>query len=337
MGLKVAMITPWMTRCGIFTYSRDLIDGLVENGVETYVIRFPRFGHKTPELMENMVKKIPLDEIDIIHCQHEYGLYTLLESSLFPMLKTLGKPIVTTMHSVGNDRSDGIISQNSDSVIVHNEFCKKYYRFPSTIIPHGCKSIKKDITAESAKTNIGIDPKIPVVGYLGFISEVKGLDILIEAMKSIKTAALLIGGGWHLEGDTIYISRLREDSYKTLTGRCQWLGFVEDEALASVYAAMDLVVYPSRHATESGALLMALSHGKAVIANNIAPFKEKEDMKALVTFQDQEDLMNKIRYILKDRDARSMLEAGARSYAEANSWEKVAEKHLELYNNISTI
>lgn len=113
-----------------------------------------------------------------------------------------------------------------------------------------------------------------------------------------------------------------------------WTGYVHDEDMPSAYGSMDIVVYPSVFATESGALLTALGYGKAVIASNIPPFKEKEKDRALLTFNDLEDLRWKIRLLLNDEDARSKLESGARAYAEANSWSKVAEQHIELYREI---
>jgi len=97
---------------------------------------------------------------------------------------------------------------------------------------------------------------------------------------------------------------------------------------------MSIFVYPSHFATESGALLTALSHGRAVIASDLPPFKEKEEVGALMTFSDLDDLREKIRLLLKDEDVRRELEAGARKYTEENSWNKVAEKHFELYKHI---
>jgi glycosyltransferase involved in cell wall biosynthesis len=119
-----------------------------------------------------------------------------------------------------------------------------------------------------------------------------------------------------------------------LRGRCKWLGYVPDEQLATAYGAMDILVYPSRFATESGALLTALSHGKAVIASNLPPFKEKEKLGALMTFKGVEDLKRKIKRLLKDEALRHRLEEGAKAYAESVSWPKVAEKHLRLYEEI---
>jgi glycosyltransferase involved in cell wall biosynthesis len=173
-----------------------------------------------------------------------------------------------------------------------------------------------------------------VVGYQGFISPTKGVEQLVEAMRGVTNAALLIGGGWFVGEETDYIMRLKQYSLEALRGRCKWLGYVPDEQLATAYGAMNVFVYPSRFATESGALLTALSHGKAVIASNVPPFKEKEKLGALMTFKGVEDLKRKIKRLLKDEALRHRLEEVAKAYAEKNSWASVAEKHLSLYQHI---
>ncbi|GAH04934.1 unnamed protein product [marine sediment metagenome] len=93
-------------------------------------------------------------------------------------------------------------------------------------------------------------------------------------------------------------------------------------------------MYPSIYSTESGALLMALGHGKAVIANRLPPFKEKEKLGALTTFRGVNSLVKKIRKVLKDEEYRASLEEGARAYVEENSWSKVAEQHIDLYEEL---
>ncbi|GAG93695.1 unnamed protein product, partial [marine sediment metagenome] len=186
-----------------------------------------------------------------------------------------------------------------------------------------------------AKRTLGIDAKIPMVGYCGFISHAKGIETLIEAVSKIPQSALLMGGGWHTEQSTHYITNLTMMAERLLPHRCQWLGYVPEDELATVYGAMDVVVYPSVYSTESGALLMAMSHGKAVIANRLPPFREKEKLGALTTFKGVNSLAKKIRLLLRDEDARKKLEAGARSYVEANSWEKVADQHINLYEDLT--
>ena len=334
--MKIAMVTPWMCRCGIFSYSRNLVNALVDLGHEIIIINLPRFGYKTKDTIKSVVSKIPVDKVDIIHVQEEYGLFQGFEDVFYPLLKQLKKPVVTTAHAIGQFNIDNIISEMSDKVIVHNKFCLKRFPYPNAvIIPHGASPLESPPPPRiQCKIAIGIDAKTPIVGYLGYISNHKGLETLIKAMIKIPKVGLLIGGAWHIEKETEYIYRLKTFTLEHLHGRCQWLGFVSDEDLSRVYGAMDIFCYPSRFSTESGALITALSHRKAVLANRIAPFREKEKAGALETFKGVNDLAKKIRRLLKNASRRRDLESGAQKFAEETSWNKVAQKHIELYQEI---
>lgn len=331
--LKVAQVTPWAVKCGIFTYSRDLSLALAQENVDVFIVRLPRFGEKTVEILQNVVDKIPKD-IDVVHIQHEYGLYQWLEKPFYAALKLLGKPIVTTTHAPGF-KNDGVISENSDAVIVHNEFCQKRFAGKSVVIPHGTSVVKcpeKDI----CKKAYGIDSKIPVVGYLGFIGEQKGIETLIAAMTKVPNAALLMCGGWHLGEGTAYMWGLKDKTDALLQGRCHWTDFIPDEQLSVAYGAFDILCYVSPYMTESGALLLALSHGKAVISADASPAMEKEKQCALMTFKkgDADDLVEKIKFLLNDSEARHKLEVAAMKYCESTSWDKVAQLHIALYNKV---
>ena len=330
MGLKIAMITPWKKKCGIYTYSRDLVDALAEAGVAVYIVPLPRFGTKTADIMATVANKIPYDEIDLIHVQHEHGLYVNMEETFYGTMKQTGKPIITTMHAVGNFHIDPYLSRTSDLVIVHNEFCKSNLHFPCKIIPHGCKIIEP-MDKEEAKVSVGVDPRASLVGYVGFISVYKGLETLIKAMTKVPRAGLLIGGGWHTGPSTTYIHQLKQMTTELLPNRHQWIGFVPEEKLATVYSAMDLVVYPSVFSTESGALLMALGHGKAVIARQLSPFVEKSKVGALCTFKTERALVRKIKRLLRNDTERRDLEEGAKAYCKENSWANIAKLHIQEY------
>lgn len=329
--LKVAHITPWAVKCGIYTYVRDLTAALAQKGVDNYIVRLPRFGEKTPEILQNVVDKVPKD-VDLIHVSHEYGLYQWLEKPFYAALKQLGKPIVTTMHAPGF-KNDGVISEYSDRVIVHNDLCQKRFAGSSVIIPHGA-SVLSTPKMEDCKKAYGIDHRIPVVGYLGFISPQKGIETLISAMTKVPNAGLLLCGGWHIGEGTEYMYGLKEKTLQLLQGRCHWTGFIPDDQLAVAYGAMDLLCYPAIYATESGGLLLGLSHGKATVAADIPPFREKEDFGALMTFKNADDLAEKINLLLSDDAKRLKLEQGARTYTESVSWPKIAQLHIDLYNEV---
>lgn len=330
--MKVVMITPWGVRCGIATYSEDLTKALAQEDVETYVVRLPRFGMKSREIILDVADRVPYDKVDLIHVQHEYGLYQGWEAPFFTALRTHGKPIVTTMHSVGNWELDVLMSGVSNRTIVHNTFCANRFSFPRTgIIPHGVTPTEAT-EREQAKKSFHIDPSVPIVGYLGYISNYKGLETLVTAMMKVQQAGLLICGGWHVDMKNDYIDRLQQWSKELLGKRVMWTGYIPEDKLADAYGAMDVLVYPSRFATESGALLHGIAYGKAIIASNVEPFKEKEP--AVMTFKDSDDLAEKITFLLLEPEMRRQQEDRAKQYAQANSWSEVAKRHVKLYQEL---
>jgi len=336
VGLKIAYCTPWMVKCGIYTYTRNLAEAIVKLGHEVFIVRLPRFGMKTPELLSLVVQKFPKDA-DIFVISHEYGLYQNLEGGFYGEIKRLypDKPIVTIAHAVGmNFMVDRVIANASNRVIVHNEYCRRRFVGKSVVIAHGCLDPVDCPPEDECKETLGVPKEAPLVGYVGFITPAKGLEYVINAMSKVKEAALLIGGGYHAGKETGYMQELKERSLALLPGRVQWLGYVEDEMLPVVYGAMRIVVYPSISMSESGALLMALSHQKAVIASSLKPVREKEKLGALTTFKNVRELRRKIKRLLKDDDWRRSLEMGARRYVEENSWRNVALKHIKLYEEI---
>jgi len=337
LDLKIAVISTWKTRCGIATYSEALCHALANLGVEIYVVRFPRFGRKSSETMRDIAERVPRDKVSLIHLQNEYGLFQGFDIDLYKYLQALGKPLVTTMHAVGHIQFDPAVYQLSSKVIVHNKYCARQFRFPSVIIPHGVKIVDCP-PMEECKKAWGIDARMKIVGYCGFIAPNKGIEMLLEAVAKLENVGLLIAGGWHTSGaDTQYVNDLKQASFSLLPNRCQWIGYVPDDKLKIAYGAMDMVAYPSLSMTESGALLTALGHGKAVVASDLPPVREKKELGALTTFTNIEDMTTKIKQIFEDAELRQKLEEGAKAYTESVSWDKVAQKHIELYESILAV
>ena len=118
--MKIAWLSSWPPRhCGIATYSQELIEALQQASNDVHVICHPDGGgpgEKTvypvmhtdkpgwDEAVFDTVQKIGPD---VVHIQHEYGLYQTFGdhgSGLFRLLFRLnvqGKyPVVVTYHSV---------------------------------------------------------------------------------------------------------------------------------------------------------------------------------------------------------------------------------------------
>lgn len=331
--MKVAIITPWKVRCGISTYSEALAPALSRQGADVYIVRLKRLGQKSIQYFETLAtRRIP--EVDLVHAQCEYGLYKGGEGAFYSRLRqALGStPIVTTMHSVSSPISDEIVFNNSDAVVVHNEFCRERFIHDCAVIPHGVHP-SDTIPMKEAKEKLGLDG--PVVTVFGFIGPYKGYE---EAIRMIglefPDVTLLAAGGWHVDLETTYIQRLKMVADQIAPGQVKWTGWVDREDLPTVFGASDVCLYPNRYMTESGALLTMIGHGRCVLARGLAPNREREEAGALKTFNSESEMILGLEELLQEPDLRRKYEEGARRFAEENSWDRIAKRHLDLYGGL---
>lgn len=333
--MDIALVTPWMTRCGIATYSKALAEELANLDNRIYVVRLNRFGIKTVEYFETLAtRRIPT--VDILHVEHEYGLFSGGEGAFYSRLRAMHEllPIVTTMHTTGNPIPDQVVAQNSDELVVHNEYCKHRFGYDCHVIPHGVKPRECEDKIE-AKKKLGIDPETPVVMLFGFISPYKGIESAIRTVGlEFPDVKLLVVGGWHTQIETNYMITLKRMSEQYAPNQALWLGWVPNKELPTMFGASDVCLYCNKFMSESGALLTMIGFGKCVLASNLPPNREKETKEALMCFENEGDLIRKLERLLTNPELRAKYEEGARNYAKEFSWEKIAEKHIKVYEDL---
>jgi glycosyltransferase involved in cell wall biosynthesis len=331
--MKIGVVSPWFVRCGISSYTFDLAQALSEQGVEVYVIRLNRFGRKDINYFETLAtRRIP--KVDLILIEHEYGLYEGGEGAFYGTLRQRSgaTPVVTTMHSVSIPIPDEIISENSDAVIVHNKFCQERYAHDSTVIPHGVRQAEP-VPRDEAKRALGLEG--PVVGMFGFVAPYKGYEFAIRQVgMEFPGVTLLAVGGWHFDLETTYIARMKDLANSLAPGQVRWTGWAEKEMLPTYFGAVDVGLYPNRYATESGSLLTMIGYGKCVLANSLAPVREKAAEGALATYSNEGEFVMKLEELLGKPELRGKYEEGARNYAERNSWANIAKRHIELFSEL---
>jgi len=329
----VGLVSPWHVRCGVANYSEELATALSQQDADVYVVRLNRFGHKSIEYFETLAtRRIP--KVDVISCQHEYGLFEGGEGAFYGTLRQRSgaTPVVSTMHSVGIPIPDEIISESSDAVIVHNEFCKERYAHDSTVIPHGVRQAEP-VPRDEAKKALGLEG--PVVGTFGFVAPYKGYEFAIRQIgMEFPGVTLLAIGGWHFDLETTYIARMKDLANSLAPGQVRWTGWAEKEMLPTYFGAVDVFLYPNRYATESGALLTMLGYGKCVLANSISPVKEKAAEGALSTYGNEGEFVMKLEELLEKPSLRTTYELGAMKYAEENSWSNIARAHIKLFEEL---
>jgi len=121
----------------------------------------------------------------------------------------------------------------------------------------------------ATRTILGWKPHDRIIGYVGRLAHIKGVDLLATAFSEIARTVhdvklLIVGSGEE------------EDNIRTVLSKAFSEGMVHiqpglpHEQLAEWYRAMDLFVMPSRYETMSNAILEAQACGVPFLASDIA-------------------------------------------------------------------
>ena len=198
------------------------------------------------------------------------------------IIKLLGIRVIWTVHNLVIHDSKFVkfefviisfFARLCNGIIVHtssalNEVVKHYGVSPDlvTIIPHGnyIKSYKNNISRMDARIKLDIPENEHVLLYFGRIRPYKGVDNLIETFNRIdqKHLKLIIAG-----------KALNQDMANGIKKKCQGnqnifpvITYIPDDEVQVYMNAADVVVLPYKNIFTSGALLLAMSFGKAIIA-----------------------------------------------------------------------
>jgi len=175
-----------------------------------------------------------------------------------------------------------------------------------------------------------LPPGQPVVVVARRLTSRMGVDTLIRAWPEIRrhSPALLIVVGSGPERATLegMVSDL------ALDGSVRFLGHVSDSDLVAAYRSASLSVVPTRALEGFGLVVLeSLACGTAVVASDVGGLRDAVsplDPTLLVPPGDPHALALRIAAALAGDAPDS---ASCRSYAEQFSWARVAERHLQLY------
>ncbi len=207
------------------------------------------------------------------------------------------------------------------------------------VIPHGnyIASVPANVTRQMARTHFGIGDEKRVLVFFGQIKDVKGLDVLLKgfalARQKDGRLHLLIGGRvWKTD-----FSRYAEiiESHGLAAHCSLHIRYIPDEEVAYFFRCADLVVLPYLRIYQSGAVLLAMSHGSPVLVSDIEGLLEAvRDERTGFVFRsgDPTQLAQRIVEIL-DRPSHcaEVAQAGLRAVTEHNDWTRLGAQSLACY------
>jgi beta-1,4-mannosyltransferase len=336
-------------------YQRLLADALADEGVD--VVRFPAPGRDPLPLVRAWLQR-GRPPVVHLHWTHVYlggaGAPGTIERARFDWqlrtLKRLGVRLVWTIHNLGaHDSALGSAERTvhrdlflrADAVIAHcaaaADAAAQCYglsaveRARISVIPHGnyIDVYPGDVQRAEARARLGVLSGVRLLAFVGAIRPYKGLEALIASFRAIPNPAaqLLICGDPRpaSEGEALVIAaagdpRIRID-----------LRFVPADELPVILAAADAVVLPFRDVLTSGSAVLAMSHGRALVAPRMGCLPELiPDAGGLLY---DADAPGGLRAALEIALTSDLSEIGRRNFARARelAWGPIAAATARLY------
>ncbi len=221
---------------------------------------------------------------------------------------------------------EGLPARRAACTIAHSRFitnyCANLYRIPaatSYLIPLG-------ITAPPVPATKSAADKVVTILFVGRLERRKGIDYLLQAIprvtRSVPHVKFVIAGldtGDAPQGMT-YQDYFASFATRAARQATTFLGYVEDRALAQLYADCDVFVAPSLSESFGLIYLEAMVRAKPVIAfrTGAAPeVIEHGKTGILVALNNKTELANALIKLAEDMDMRQ--EMGRRGYDRARA------------------
>ena len=302
--------------------------------------------------------------IDIVHVQG--GIVSLLSGLLYSVIKR--KPLIITIHQMENswkvfkdpikrllvliidELIFPLILKRANKIIVLSKYLllqsKTLRNFieKTIIIPNGINvdsySTFIGISKEDAREKLGLPIDYKIILFVGTICKRKGVHVLLNAativIKSYPKCLFIFIGPLSEESKQFIRLINKNDSLKK---RIIFTGYVSEFTKKLYYRAADIFVLPSLIDAFPMVLLEASINGLPLIVSDLDAFKAivRRGLNGFMTRRgDYVDLANKLVYILKNDAIRDFLGKNAERIARTFSWNKIAEKTLNVYNIVTS-
>jgi len=283
---------------------------------------------------------------DVVHIQTfknsklEMGIYRRYR-------KYFGKLVHTVHNALPHEASTedlklyGAFYDFCDELIVHNETSARYLKEnfsisaeKITVIPHG--AYQTHLNHAKKRETGGIKRFL----QFGVIRRYKGIDILLDAIALIpaekrKNMRFTIAGKQFKKLDpTDYEKKIRDQGLEKCV---KFSGdFVPEENITGLFDYADFVLFPYRRIYGSGALMMAYTYDKPVIASDIPAFvEETESGRAGILFESENpqalaDALIRA-YDCSEEQIREYKDSICDLIAEKYNWKRSAERTAEVY------
>jgi glycosyltransferase involved in cell wall biosynthesis len=315
--------------------------------------KFLKYAYHLMKYFYNALVIRPGGGVKVVHLLFPFYLTDLL---VMNRLKRKGKKVVLTVHEVfphrpflGGQADRDIMKKmyrRADVLLAHTESLKKelvelFSLSPEKIyvVPHGYFALVPsplDVSSLKNKYQVPLDKKVLL--FFGNIRENKGLNILFRAMKELKKDYFLVIAGQAAGASEIpsgyYRSLIREYN---ISDSLSWIDkYISDEETAGFFKMADAVILPYKRSfhAQSGILNLAAGFDKPCVVSDVGGLAELVRDYNMGVVVDPEDADALREGIIRLFENQNTVFYGFQKYKEENSWDRAAEKYIEIYKRL---
>lgn len=324
-----------------------------------------------PEFVENSLKFIAEQgiEYDVMHCHYYLSGLAGLE-----MVKRLSNgngplPILMSFHTLAlmknlvardelereeKERIDAEFQlvQEVQKIIAPSESDQQYLQFlyqagveRVEVVPPGVDIAHfKPIDKRLAKAELGIDPNERIILFCGRIEPLKGIDMLLYALKimieknpNLNVCLWIIGGDisqqpsqWSRELQKL--EKLRH--LLKLTPVVHFAGQQTQEVLPYYYNSAEMVVMPSHYESFGMAAAEAMACGVPIITTNVTGISSLIDAKhalLLTSVNNPLLLASQMEALLTDQEQHDLISRDVYETVQDLNWQTITQQIIDLY------
>jgi glycosyltransferase involved in cell wall biosynthesis len=292
-------------------------------------------------------KVVKKENIDVIHA---HAMFFCAFSAQFAGF-LLNKPVVYEIRSLWEERykKKGFINYLIFSFMTILETFSMLFSKHIVVINYNLKNqLQKRLLLKSKKMTV-IENAVDldrveiskrnnsnlVFGYIGTLSPIEGLDLLIIAFNNLQIKNKLL-----IFGDGIESEKLK----KLANGRSniEFKGAVANDQIAEAYRQVDVIINPRKKSYLTDLVtplkpLEAMAYKKLVLVSDVGGMKElvKNEFNGIVFNSDSyKEIINAIIDVINRNDLDKIIENGYMYIKKEKSWKINAKKYYSIYENL---
>ena len=362
--IRLALISPWSTKCGIAEYAKMIMASLMahsEFDVDIFCDSRTQTVSDGAEIswepdnqdsFQKLIHRLTLERYDVVIIQHHPGLILLSDTTckLLADLRSYGAVVILELHSTfpliaGVQMSDAAAESLAklDRIIVHqsddlNNLLQLNLSDNVMMLPHGVIQSLSNLDLQEIRDELNLPRDAMVLGTFGFAMPHKGIDVIIRCIEHLRKALnrevffLSLNSSWDDSGQ-IYIDELKALS-KTLKvdNYIVWKNdFLPIKEVLRFLSCCDYSIFPYKHTQESasGAVTIGLATQRPVLVSELDIFADLSEVTYCIP-DDKQGLVSAILCLENDKSLSDGLIRKQSKWLVERDWGSISSRFANL-------